>query len=141
MQLVDKGTSNKLDQAHQALLESVSLLRSIANAVSPRPSPSPKKQPRPYLVALSNQRTKATLPYVANLIVDLRVGGDTAGRGLLSWGADSEGFWVPANLTVEFALSREAAIEVAGQVTVTWTPPSGTTNWDVTLTVYPTEDL
>lgn len=132
--MIGGATAAKLDSAHQALLEAVRQLRVIASAVQPRPRAPDVVANR---IDLSQSQPSRVCPYPRTQIIGLWVGGDTAGRGTVNLGNDTRGVWIPGSLTVYFPLGRESAIEVGGAVQLSYTPPPGTTNWDVTIECVP----
>jgi hypothetical protein len=97
-----------------------------------RSDPPPAQISMPYRYYLSdNGKTQIQIPIAFN-ITGLMIGGDTAGQGVLTIGTEQQYFWIPANQTQYYPFSLEDRIGLKND-SVAFTPPGGTTHWNVIL--------
>lgn len=128
-----RGASASLPAVQQLLTQMVDYLRRIAENTSPK-RPATREQVR---IDLSNVQTQREMPFPRNAIVGLWVGADHSGRATLNFGADSVPLWIFANQTTVLGFTQIPILAVAGGSPVTFTPPAGTTVWDVVLSIEP----
>lgn len=127
-----------IDEAYQTM---VMLLEGIRRDVQSlrRSDPPPAQLSMPMRYFLSdNGRTQLQIPIAFN-ITGLMIGGDTAGQAILTIGTEQQYFWIPANQTQYYPLSLEDRIGVKND-SIAYTPPGGTTHWNVILIGHPGKD-
>lgn len=119
----------------QALAQMLTLLGTIRDEIRNLRTAEPAQRPanRAELLLLSNAgNTQGKTPSVELHITGLFLSADTSGRCTLQIGTYLLPFYLPSNLTQFYRLSEDDQIVVKND-RVTFNPPSGTTNWDVTI--------
>lgn len=94
-------------------------------------APTRRAEPEPVHYFLNQSKTSMTIP-IAYQVTGLFIGGDAAGKGVLQVGQQFFPFWVPSYETIYYQFAAIDPIIIRNDQ-VTWTPPTGGTNWDVTL--------
>ena len=97
--------------------------------------------PAPQFLTITTQGQTSQQTSIAMNVLSIKVGGDTAGRGTFQIGSDksTHALWVLANMTSYFPFGWEERIIIPQGVVFTWNPPSGTTNWDLTVAYLPSD--
>lgn len=120
----------KLPDALGRLIASMDALRLDLQKLR-QGAPTKRAEPEPMHYFLNQSKTQMQIP-TAFQITGLFVGGDAAGKGVLQVGQQFFPFWVPSYETHYYQFGAIDPIIVRGD-SVLWTPPTGGTNWDVTI--------
>ena len=119
----------------QALARMLALLGTIRDEIRNLRTAEPARRPanRAELLQLSNLGAiQGRTPSVEMHVTGLFLAADTSGKCTLQIGTWLIPFYLPSNLTQFYRLSEDDQLVVKGD-RVTFNPPSGTTNWDVTI--------
>jgi hypothetical protein len=121
-----------------AFAQMVNLLTQVRDEVRKlqdvKPPTQAESRPQRYYLT-SAGRSGQQIPTELH-ITGLLISGDSAGRGVLTIGTEQIPFWILGQVTTYYDLGMDNRIVVRGE-RPSWTPPSGTTVWDVILIGHP----
>lgn len=113
----------------------IELLTEIRDTTRARRDEKPPERPaaRAHWTHISSQGNQQALQIpIEGHVVGILIGGDTAGRGTINLSQRQYSFWVAANESILYRLTLEDQLVIKNE-RLSYTPPVGTTGWDVTI--------